>query len=181
VVENIDAWRTHQAFVTQGDESGIKTAVFWDAVVHQLPSDLASPLEGRGRFHLELFVLDRLGFDVARMDVSDRYAARFFYTGLFPFAVLVLVSLFTRQPSAEVIDLFYGKMKTPVDPVPERDAAAMAETRRNPRRFDHNKLFPRSSWEFTKWDRVDTIGFLVCCAVSGAIFGLFALLLQAAR
>jgi hypothetical protein len=56
----------------------------------------------------------------------------------------------------------------------------MAETRRNPRRFDHNKLFPRSSWEFTKWDRVDTIGFVACCAVSGAIFGLFALLLRAA-
>ena len=48
----------------------------------------------------------------------------------------------------------------------------MAETRRDPHRFDHVKLFPRSSWEFTKWDRVDTIGFVACCAVSGGIRGI---------
>ncbi len=181
VAENIDAWRTQQAFVVQGDEAGVKTAVFWDSVVHQRAGDLTSPLEGRGRFHCELYVLDRLGFDVARMDVSARYAARFFYSGLFPFAVLLVVSAFTRKPAPDTVEQFFGKMKTPVDPVPERDAAAMAETRRNPHRFDHNKLFPRSAWEFTKWDRVDTIGFLVCCAVSAAIFGLFALILHSMK
>ena len=42
-----------------------------------------------------------------------------------------------------------------------------------------HSLSTRTSWEFTKWDRVDTIGFLVCCAVSGAILALFALLSQA--
>lgn len=180
LAENIDAWRTSPALVAQADESGVKTAVYWDAVVHQRPDDLASPLQGRGRFHLELYVLDRLGLDVERMDVSARYAARFFYDGLFPFAVLLVVSLFTRRPPPERVDQFFGKMKTPVNPVPELDAAAMAETRRNPQRFDHLKIFPRSSWEFTKWDRVDVVGFLACCAVSGAILGLFWLLLRAA-
>lgn len=178
--ENVDGWRTSQALVVQGSESGVKTAVFWDAVVHQRPADLSSPLEGRGRFHLELYVLDRLGLDVAGMDVSARYAARFFYDGLFPFAVLLVVSLVTRRPPPEIVNQFYGKMKTPVNPVPELDAAEMAETRRNPGRFDNRKLFPRSSWEFTKWDRVDTIGFLACCAVSGAILGLFYLVLRSA-
>jgi hypothetical protein len=47
--------------------------------------------------------------------------------------------------------------------------------------MDHRKMFPRSNWEFTKWDRVDTVGFLICCAVSGAILAAFALLLQAAK
>jgi Na+/proline symporter len=177
---NIEAWRTSQALVVQGDEAGVKTPVFWDSVVLQRPGDLASPLEGRGRFHVELYVLHRAGLDVARMDVSTRYAARFFFSGLFPFVVLFAVSPFTRRPAPEVVDRFYGKMKTPVDPDPARDAAAMAETRRDPHRFDDRKLFPRSAWEFTKWDRVDTIGFFACCAVSGAIFGLFALLLRAA-
>jgi len=181
VAENIDAWRTHQGLVAQAEEGGVKTAIFWDAVVHQKPDDLTSPLEGRGRLHLELVVLDQLGLDLTRLDVSSRYALRFFFDGLFPFVVLLLVSRFTRHPPAAIVDLFYGKMKTPVDPVPERDAAAMAETQRNPRRFDDRKLFPRSAWEFTKWDRVDTIGFLVCCALSGAIFGLFYLILQAAK
>ena len=178
--ENIDAWRTSQAFVAQGNESGVKTAVFWDALVHQQPNDLSSPLEGRGRFHVELYALDRLGVDVEKLDVSMRYAVRFFYNGLFPFAVLLLVSLFTPRPPREIVDLFFGKMKTPVDPVPERDLAAMEATRRDPHRFDHLKLFPRSDWEFTKWNRVDTVGFVVCCVVSGAIFGLFYLILRAA-
>jgi len=181
VAENIDAWRTHQGLVVQAEEGGVKTAVFWDAVVHQKPDDLASPLEGRGRLHLELVVLDKLGLDLTRLDVSTRYAVRFFFDGLFPFVVLLLVSLFTRHPPAAVVDLFYGKMKTAVDPVPERDAAEMEATRRNPRRFDDRKLFPGSAWEFTKWDRVDTVGFLVCCGVSAGIFGLFYLLLQAAK
>ena len=56
--------------------------------------------------------------------------------------------------------------------------AAMEETRRNPGRFDHTKLVRDSTWEFCKWDRVDTIGFLICCAVSGAIIGIFVLLLK---
>ena len=75
-------------------------------------------------------------------------------------------------------DQFYGKMKTPVGDTPELEAAAMEETRRNPGRFDHTKLVRNSTWEFCKWDRVDTIGFLICCAVSGAIIGLFVLLLK---
>jgi len=180
VAETMDAWRTSQAFVAKGNEAGVSTVVFWDALVHQQPNDLTSPLEGRGRFHLELYALDRLGLDVARLDVSMRYAVRFFYNGLFPFAVLLLVSLFTRGPPPRIVDQFYGKMKTPVEPEPERDAAAMEETRRNPHRFDDRKLFPRSDWEFTKWDRVDTIGFVACCAVSGAILAAFMLLLRAA-
>jgi hypothetical protein len=64
-------------------------------------------------------------------------------------------------------------MKTPVAETPELDTLAMAETERNPHRFDHLKLFPRSNWEFTRWNRVDTVGFLVCCAISGSIVLLF--------
>jgi SSS family solute:Na+ symporter len=55
----------------------------------------------------------------------------------------------------------------------------MEETRQNPHRFDHTKLFGAgSSWEFCKWDRVDTVGFLGCCATSGAIILVFWLLLR---
>jgi solute:Na+ symporter, SSS family len=54
----------------------------------------------------------------------------------------------------------------------------MAETHRDPHRHDHLKLFPRSSWEFTKWDRVDGVGFLVCCLVTGGIIALFWALLR---
>jgi len=73
---------------------------------------------------------------------------------------------------------FYGKMKTPVADTPELDALDMEETRRNPTRFDHTKLLPRSNWEFCKWTRIDTVGFLICSALSGAIVLLFLGLLR---
>jgi hypothetical protein len=165
---------------TAPNAAGRRDAVFFESVVRLRPDDASSPVEGRGRFHLELYLLDRLGIDMTERSASARFAARFFFDGLFPFALLVLVSYFTRRTPDECVDRFYGKMKTPVGATPALEEAAMAETIRNPHRFDHRKLFPGTAWEFTKWDRVDTIGFLVCCAVSGAILLLFALLLQAA-
>jgi hypothetical protein len=72
-------------------------------------------------------------------------------------------------------------MKTPVGDTPELEAAAMEETRRNPGRFDDTKLLGRNSWwEFCRWDKADTIGFLACCALSGSIVGLFLFLLNLA-
>lgn len=182
VVPLVPAWRSHPALVELAapGPDGRREAVFFAKVVRANPDDDASRLEGRERFHTELFLLDRVGLDLASRPASARFALRLFFDGLFPFALLLLVSWFTRPAPAEVIDRFYGKMKTPVAASPELDEAEMAETLRNPRRFEHHKLFPNSSWEFTKWNRVDTVGFLVCCAVSGAILALFALLLKAA-
>jgi Na+/proline symporter len=164
---------------TAPDGVGRRDAVFFESVVRSRPDDPASPLEGRGRFHLELLILDRLGIDMTSKTPSARFAARFFFDGLFPFALLIVVSYVTRPAPKELVDRFYGKMKTQVGATPELERAAMEETLRNPHRFDDRKLFPRTAWEFTKWDRVDTAGFLICCALSGAILGMFALLLKA--
>src|SRR5690606_20320345 len=112
---------------------------------------------------------------------SGRNAARFIYDGLFPFIVLFAVSLFTRAPDRRRTDLFFGKMKTPVGATPELEEAAMAETARTPHRFDETKLLGAgSNWEFTKWNKVDTIGFIACLGVSFAILAAFWLLLRAA-
>jgi len=152
--------------------------VYWKQLVRINPGDPASALEGRGRFSLECYLLGKVGLDVAKLAPQGREAATFYFDGLFPFMVLLLVSYLTRPTDKARVDQFYGKMKTPVGDTPELEAAAMAETRRNPGRFDHTKLVRDSTWEFCKWDRVDTIGFLICCAVSGAIIGIFVLLLK---
>jgi solute:Na+ symporter, SSS family len=99
---------------------------------------------------------------------------------LMPFALLIGVSLLTRPPSKDRVDQFFGRMKTPVGATPLLENAAIEETKLNPGRFDHTKLFPGSSWEFTKWDQVDAIGFAICCAVSLSIIGLFWWLLRLA-
>ena len=104
---------------------------------------------------------------------GGKLAAQFFFDALFPFAVLVGVSLVTRPPRAGAVAQFFGKMKTPVGKTRELDNEAMEETRLRPDRFDASKLFPRSDWEFTRWDRVDALGFATCCGISFAIVGVF--------
>ena len=159
---------------------GRPEAIYFESVVHARADDLSSPLEGRGRFHAELYLLRLGGLDPAHWPASVRFAARFFVSGLLPFVFLIGVSLCTAGPPAPLVDRFYGKMKTPVGATPELEAAAMAETARDPRRFEDTKLFPRSAWELTKWNREDAVGFAVCCAISGAILGAFMLVLRAA-
>jgi len=165
--------------MTQPAAPGIRpVAMYFDKVVHTNPDDITSPLIGTGRFNLEAWVLGKAGLDLAHMTFRDLQSVQFFFDGIFPFVVLIVVSLLTRPPERAKIDWFFGKMKTPVGATPELEVAAMEETRRNPGRFDHTKLFPRSSWEWTKWDRVDTVGFIACLGVSGTIIALFWYLLR---
>jgi hypothetical protein len=155
---------------TAPDSAGRIVPVYFKEVIRVVPDDPASALEGRGRLNFECWVLSRVGFDPEKWSPSTRETAQFLFDGFFPFVVLFLVSFVTRPPERSRIDQFYGKMKTPVGATPELEAAAMEETRRNPHRFDDTKILgPDSSWEFTRWDRVDTIGFLGCCATSGLI------------
>jgi len=152
--------------------------MYFDHVVHQDPFDLSSPLVGGGRFNLEAWLLGRAGLKLTAMSGRDLQSVQFFFAAIFPFIVLVGASLLSRPPEREKIDWFFGKMKTPVGATPELEVAAMAETRRNPRRFDQTKLFPSSNWEWTRWDKTDTIGFVVCLGVSGAIIAAFWYLLR---
>lgn len=174
LVSNLD----HAPSLLGADASG--HGVFFDAVVHTDPNDQTSALVGTGRFNFECFILSKFGLQPATLSATGRDAARYFFDGIFPFVVLVLVSYFTQGTDRARVDLFYGKMKTPIAGNAELDLAAMEETRKNPGRFDHLKLLPGTQWEFLKWDRVDAIGFISCLATSGAIIGLFVLLLHIA-
>jgi Na+/proline symporter len=160
--------------------SGQPKGVYFATVVHEVPDDLSSPLVGSGRFNLECWLMDKVGLNSAELSPSQRLTAQFFFDGIFPFIVLIIGSWLSRPTDPARVAQFYGKMKTPVGDTPELEVAAMEETRRNPTRFDHTKLLPRSNWEFFKWDKVDTIGFLSCCAISFSIVGLFVFMLKLA-
>jgi len=181
VVPRIDAVARNPELTQTVEWHGRSQPVFFQTVIREEPRDPASARIGTGRFHVELWVLDKLGLPMAELSPSGRNAARFIYDGLFPFVVLVLVSLVTRPPEKARTDLFFGKMKTPVGATPEAEEAAMAETRRNPGRFDDTKLLgAKSNWEFTKWDKVDAVGFVACLGVSGAILAGFWIVLRMA-
>jgi Na+/proline symporter len=161
----------------------VPTPVFFNKVVRVRPDDSSSPLVASGglnRLNVECWLLSQAGVDVAVLSKTQRVTLQFFFDGLFPFVVLIVTSLLTRPMDPRRVALFYGRMKTPVGDTPELEAAALEATRLQPARFDHTKLFPKSTWEFCKWDRVDTVGFILCCALSGAIVGLFLLVLRSA-
>ncbi len=171
--------------LTQMSAKAPGTGVYFAAVVHQRADELTSPLIAKpgifnNRFNLECWLMSKAGFDAAGCSPTQLLTAQFFFDGIFPFAVLFVASLLTRPTDPARTALFYGKMKTPVGETPELEAAAMAETRRQPARFDHTKLFPDTSWEFCKWDKVDTIGFIACCAFSAVIVGIFLFFLKLA-
>lgn len=161
-------------------EDGTSSAIYFERVVRADPADPDSARVGDGRLHLELCTLSLVGVNVEALSPSSRNAARYLFDAFFPFLVLILVSFMSRPAERSRVDRFYGKMKTPIGETPELEAAAMQATTENPTRFDHTKLFPRSNWEFTKWNRVDAVGFLICVCVSFFILGVFWSLLRLA-
>ncbi|MBI2512091.1 MAG: hypothetical protein HYV96_08930 [Opitutae bacterium] len=178
----LPALRTHPTLTARAEAGqGELQPIYFETVARRDPRDASSELQGSGRLHLELVQLKLVGLPVEKLSAANRFAARFFVDALTPFVFLILVSLFTRAPARERVDQFYGRMKTPVGATPELEAAALAETQRDPRRFDDLKLLGRdSNWEFSRWDRVDTVGFLVCCGISAGIIALFWFLLRLA-
>jgi Na+/proline symporter len=176
-----DALATHPTLAQPSAKPGV--GVFFSKVVHQNPHDLSSPYMAAqtrtNRFNFEAWLVSKVGVDVVSMSTTQRFTLQFFFDGLFPFVVLVIVSLLTKPTDPARVNFFYGRMKTPVGDTPELEDAAIEETRRNPGRFDNTKLFGRDSWwEFCRWDKADTLGFLACCAISGGIVGLFVFLLN---
>ena len=155
-------------------------SMYFLKVVRINPEDLNSPLTGTGRFNFEAWLVQKAGLvNLKAMTKPDLQAVQFYFDGALPFIVLFLVSFLTKAPEREKVNYFFGKMKTPVGATPELEVATMEETRRNPGRFDHTKLFPHSNWEWTKWDKTDTVGFVICLGVSAAIVGLFLFVLRA--
>jgi Na+/proline symporter len=155
-------------------------SVYFESVVHSVAENPQSALQGNGRFNFEVWMLSRVGLRPAEMTAVQRETAKFAVDGLLPFALLIAFSFVTKKSDKNLVDQYYGKMKTPVLPTPELEAAALAETRRNPGRFDHLKLLPGTQWEFLKWDRTDTVGFLTCCTISFSVVLLFIFLLKLA-
>jgi SSS family solute:Na+ symporter len=85
---------------------------------------------------------------------------------------MIIASLLTQPNSKKALDRLYVRMKTPVDPDPERDEKELEKSYADPTRFDQNKLFPGTSLEVQRPTRLDFLGFLLCFAICFAIIGL---------
>lgn len=149
------------------------SAFFEEGVVRLDPKDPASPRTGKGLFRTEVYLLKLAGFDVAGFSSAQLLTTRYMVDFLLPVIVLIGVSLCSRPSDPARVARFYARMKTPVAATLEADAREVEASYANPTRFDHLKLFPRSNWEFTKWDKRDTVGFICCCALVGVVLLVF--------
>ncbi|MGD8869086.1 MAG: hypothetical protein PVI01_15770, partial [Gemmatimonadales bacterium] len=158
--EDVDAGRASQVGESIRKAHRIEaTGIFFDNVVRVDPDDPRSPVEGRGRFNAEIWVLSALPIDLASWTKAQLVAVRFFFDALFPFVLLFAISPFTRAPDERRLDRFYGRLHTPVQSTMEEDEAAVEHAARHPESFESRKIWRRSSWEILKPGRLDVIGF----------------------
>jgi solute:Na+ symporter, SSS family len=144
-------------------------SIFW---TKGLKVDPRGQTFGSGMLSLELVALDKLGFDLARNPYALNETIRVLVRTFFPFLVLAVVAFVTRPEDKARLDRFYVRMKTRVVPDRARDAQEVALSNADPRRFDHQRLFPSSQWEWDKWDREDAVGFGLAILVLFGILGL---------
>jgi solute:Na+ symporter, SSS family len=133
-------------------------SIFWTQEIKVEKNGRSS---GSGMLNLELVVYDKLGFDLANNSYALNETIRILIRTFIPFIILIVVSLLTRPDDKKMLDRFFVKMKTPVDTDHAEDARQLAQSYAKPQRFENQKLFPHSNWEFDKWNKTDTTGFLV--------------------
>jgi len=160
LLEDVDAGRARATGEKIEKSHTIEpAAVFYEKVVRVRPEDPDSPRIGIGRFESEIWVLSWLGIDFTRFTKAQLVATRFFFDALFPFVLLFLLSGLTRPLPKSVLDSFFAKVHTPVQPTPVEDDRAVEEARAHPEKFLTRKLWPRSNWEVMKPGRADILGF----------------------
>ncbi|MBI5767208.1 MAG: sodium:solute symporter family protein [Verrucomicrobia bacterium] len=138
---------------------------FEEGIVRVDPKDPNSPKTGKGLFRPEVWLLSAVGCDVAGFNSAQLLTTRYLVDFLLPVVILIAMSLLTQPTDPVRVARFYARIKTPVAATLDEDAKAVEASYADPTRYDHLKLWPDSNWEFTKWDKVDAIGFACCCGL----------------
>ncbi|TFG50993.1 MAG: sodium:solute symporter family protein, partial [Candidatus Brocadiia bacterium] len=151
-----------------------RKAIFWTMGI-KLDSDGKS--YGSGMLNTELVVLEKLGFNLQNNAYAMNETIRILMRTIVPFLIMIIISLLMKTENNGRIDRFFAKMKTPVDIDPREDDKQLKLSYADPHRFNYKKLFPNSSWEFDKWNKVDTVGFIVSTLIAVSVIVLLMLLL----
>ncbi len=144
--------------------------IFWTQGVKRDPT--TGQTTGFGQLSPELVLLDKLGWDLSQNPYALNETIRVLIRVLTPFVILILFGYLARSDDPAKLDRFYVKMKTPARGDREVDERELTLSYANPNRFDHLKMFPRTGWEFCKWDRTDIVGFIFALLIAFAIIGL---------
>ncbi|MDP2137826.1 MAG: hypothetical protein Q8J74_08225 [Candidatus Didemnitutus sp.] len=173
--DDLDAGRAQTIGETITKQKRVEpvSVFFEEGVVRVNPKDPNSARSGHGLFRTEIYLVSMLGFDVEDFSPAQLMATRYLVDGLFPIILLMTVSLLTRPTDPVRVGRFYARLKTPVAATLPEDDLEVERSYANPTRYDDRKLFPGTNWEFTKWDRQDTLGFLACCGLVVVVLVVF--------
>ena len=140
--------------------------------VTQLVQRHVGSMQGAGSFNVDFLVYHWLGIDLAGVSKATLASLRLPPRVLTPFLFLIVVSYLTPRNDPQLLDRYYAKMKTEVDPDPEADRLNLQASYEEPSRFDDRKLFPGSDIEIMRPRFKDIAGFLISCVVCVVIIGL---------
>jgi SSS family solute:Na+ symporter len=143
--------------------------VFFTAIAREQFDDPNSPMHGTGRFSTEIYLLKLARVPMEKTSPGNLTATRWLVDGLFPFVMLIGLSLVTKPVEEARARRFYAKMCTPVQATPELDQKEVDLNTADPTRINHVLLFPGTNWRVKKWKRKDFVGFFGCWAIVGAI------------
>jgi solute:Na+ symporter, SSS family len=162
-----------------GKEITIASApIFFEKVERINPSDPNSPKVGAGTFKPQLWIVDKLGFDLRSFSKAGLATASFLVDIIFPFLVLFIVSLLTKPNSQKALREFYARINTPALADPVIDKREVEKKVSNPELVEANKLFPNTNWEFWKPTREDIVGFALCWVGVAIVIALYYLLVN---
>jgi SSS family solute:Na+ symporter len=131
---------------------------------------------GNGAFNLDFLIYSLVGIDLSRVSKATLETLRLPLRLLAPFLILIGLSYLTRQEDEEVLDRYYAKMNTPVDPNPELDKRKLESAYANPKSTTLRKIFPNTDLEFTRPTTMDLVGFFISCVVCVLVIGFLTLL-----
>lgn len=150
-------------------ETGGGKSIYWSGGLQEKEGTLT----GVGSFRFDMLAYEKIpGVDLTAVSNAALKTLEFPFKIIAPFLVMILASLLTKPNDKKALDRLYVKLKTPVDPVPEKDQAEIEKSYAQPDRFDKNKLFPNSNLEFQRPTQYDVFGFLTCFALCFAIIGI---------
>lgn len=128
--------------------------------VEQL-ADMNVYLKGKGAFEIDFLLYARTSIDLCKQSTGTLETLRLPTRLLLPFVFLIALSFITPSGNKERLDRYFVKMKTPVDPDPEKDAKELELSYADPHRFDEKRLFKFGGLEINRPNIVDIMGFIL--------------------
>ncbi len=147
-------------------------AIFWSK---QPVKNDEGKLEARGYIFPELYLLYKMGIPLNLKPYALNETLRMLIRLVFPFILLIIVSLLTPPQTDEKTFRFFLKMRTRVRGLGAKvDEEDLKEAYANPEKTKALLAFPNTSLEIYKWNKQDITGFLICigvvCVVLGTLF-----------